>query len=95
MIINTVKFIEDNNYLVNGVTAVMNVIGATGYDDIQLWIAEGNKVELAKIKPPKTKTDKRQREANRRADEILDLVLQDDRVALDALNAEVEDVSKD
>lgn len=41
MIINTVKELE-NSYLVNGVENIMKIYGATGYDKVQDWIAEGN-----------------------------------------------------
>ena len=41
MIINTVKELE-NSYLVNGVSTIFKKYGATGYDKVQDWIAEGN-----------------------------------------------------
>jgi hypothetical protein len=41
MIINTVKELE-NSYLVNGVSTITKEVGATGYDKVQDWIAEGN-----------------------------------------------------
>lgn len=48
MIINTVQWMADNvGWFVNGNTWIMDNPLATGYDDVQRWIAAGNMPEPA------------------------------------------------